>query len=108
MKLIYRDLEVGCINDVFESDGTWYGTFIADLPQLSRKELQRVFEFVRFSEAWNTSQLTESPRAAHEFEAFRDVVSDGTWKVRNNDNLTFPITDAPNFLGGGEVSWISN
>lgn len=104
MKLLYKDVAIGRLDEVFESDGTWFGTLIDSDADASSDVALRARQFIQFCESWNDSQASEVPRTADEFDAFCDVIGDGLWQV-DDGYKRHSIKQAPNFLSEKEVSW---
>jgi hypothetical protein len=104
MKLLYKNIEIGCVDEVFESDGTWVGTFHAAANDIDDINVCGIRKFIAFCEEWNASQETNEPRNADEFNDYSHFIGDGLWEMNDGD-VRWPISQSPNFLGAGEVSW---
>lgn len=104
MKLLFKDVTVGQIDEVFESDGTWFGTFVDGGFDCKNEVVIRAHEFIQFCESWNESQAGDNARTADEFNAFIDVIGDGLWQVVDGCRK-IAIAQSPNFLSENEVSW---
>jgi hypothetical protein len=111
-KLYYGALPVGTLRDVFESDGTWYGTLDLDSGIGSKGQedelSRRIAEYIRFAEEWNERAHRVEPADASEFDQYSDLVKSRQWSTRDENGEVNQIADAPVFFTGGEVSWQIN
>jgi hypothetical protein len=94
---------VGEIEDAFWSDDTGYGVFRLAAGNNSDPTLQRLREYIAFSEEWHARLRAEQPHSASEWDQFRDVYESGLWNTVGPDG-------AVNRIGGpvfveGEVTW---
>lgn len=106
MDLFFRNNLIGQIEDVFETDGTWFGDFKPTSGTNSSKNVSRALEFIEFCKAWNASQCSSEPRQADEFDKYSDVLESGSWTIADSLGATTQIEDAPNFADDNEVSWV--
>jgi hypothetical protein len=106
-QLHYGPLVVGVITEVFEDQGTWYCTFCPVL-STSRVPLEsRIGDFIAFCEDFNAQcEEGKAPDPAG-FDQFDDLISSRSWRVSAPSGAISEIRDAPNFLGGGEICWIT-
>jgi hypothetical protein len=104
MKLLFKDVTVAQIDDVFESDGTWFGTLVDSVLDSKNEVAIRAHQFIKFCVSWNESQAGENARIADEFNAFIDVVGDGLWQL-DDGCKRIAIAQSPNFHSENEVSW---
>jgi hypothetical protein len=107
LKLEYGPLVVGDVTDVFEHQGTWFGTFRPAISAARGPVEFRICEFIDFSKDFNARAAEDEDTDAKEFDRFDDLLSSGSWRVRDPSGAITEIKHAPNFLGGEEISWIT-
>jgi len=103
LKLRFSSLLVGEIKDAFCSEDTWYGIFHQAADASPDSTLQRLREYIAFSEEWHTRLKAEQPHTAEEWDAFRDVYESPLWHTVADDGTINPIC-GPVFVAG-EITW---
>jgi hypothetical protein len=107
LQLCYGPIVVGNLTDVFEHQGTWFGTFRAALSADIDPTECRICEFITFCERFDALAGAGADPDPAGFDRFGDLLSSGLWRVLAPGTDVSIIRDAPNFLGGGEISWIT-
>ena len=107
LQLEYGPLVVGVITEVLEHQRTWFGTFRPAFSAAPGPLESRICEFIEFSKDFNARAAADQDTDAAEFDRFDDLVSSGSWRVRDPSGAIVEIKHAPNFLGGDGISWIT-
>ncbi len=107
LQLDHGPIVVGDITEVFEHQGTWFGTFRPAFSVPGVPLERRIREFIEFCKDFTARAASDQDHDAAEFDRFDDLVSSGTWRVRDPSGAITEIKHAPNFLGGDEISWIT-
>ncbi len=94
---------VGEIEGAFWSDNTGYGVFRPALGNSNDPTLQRLREYIAFSEEWHARLMGEQPHSASEWDEFRDVYDSGLWNTVGPEGVVSHI-GGPVFVEG-EVTW---
>jgi len=103
LQLRYGPLLVGEIEGAFWSDNTGYGVFRLAPGGGDDPALDRVREYIAFSEEWHLRLQADQPHSASEWDAFRDVYSSELWHTVASDG-TISRIEGPVFVQG-EVTW---
>jgi hypothetical protein len=107
LQLYYGPLLVGDLTEVFEHQGTWFGTFRPAFSAPRGLLDGRICEFIAFCEEFNARAEAGQDHDAAEFDSFDDLLSSGLWRVIAPGGTVSEIKDAPNWLGGGTTCWIT-
>ena len=103
--LYYKNVVVGEIKNVFESDGVWHGAFETAQANDQSEIGKRVTEYLCFCQTWNEAARVGNADAT-EFKLFEDIIRDGVWFAQSSENKQkMVIKDAPVFFVGGEMSF---
>jgi hypothetical protein len=105
--LWYGAMKVGRIPDAFATDATWYGTLERTINAADGPLATRLIEFMEFCIRWNERSTADPdhPPDAAEFDRFNDVIKSGLWSTQTKEGVKQPVTEAPVFFPGNEVSW---
>jgi hypothetical protein len=106
LQLYYGPILVGEVSDVFDHQGTWFGTLRPALSADRDPTERRICEFITFCEDFYARCREDRDADASEYDRFSDLFTPGSWRVQAPDGTASEIRDAPNFIGGGEISWI--
>src|SRR4051794_22037052 len=105
LQLYFGPVLVGVVIDVIEHQGTWFGMLAPALAAERDPTERRVREFIAFCEDWNARCAADLDVNASEFDRFSDLFTSGLWRTQAPDGTVSTIGGAPNFLGGGKISW---
>jgi hypothetical protein len=110
LDLYYGDCVIGHIRDVFYSDETWYGMFEKVRHSHENPLVDRILEFISFSEDWNgrVERNPQEPPDASAFGRYSDLLTSGLWLARSAEGDVWHIAEAPVFFPGGDVTWRTN
>jgi len=98
--LLFNGSVVGTVDDVFQSEGTWYGRFHR---QASVPVSEAVMNYVKGCELWNES-LKSGKEVGDLHQQFPEVIGHNLWWVERGGHRNF-IENAPVFFAGGDISW---
>jgi hypothetical protein len=106
--LLYANIVVGEVENVFEDQGTQFGDFQCSLPPDGDMTTKRLCKFIDFCKDWFERCGSEDGADASEFDQFRDIVSSGKWSIRQAAGDCSSIKEAPMFHDGreGQISWL--
>jgi hypothetical protein len=99
-QLQYGPLVDGEITEVYEDQGTWYGTFHPALSTIRGPLESRIGEFIAFCEDFNARCEAGKDPGAAAFDPFDDLLSSRSWRVRDPRGAISEIREA-------RISWVT-
>jgi hypothetical protein len=110
LTLWHGEVLLGTVRDVYVDEDTWFGVFRQVDGPYDNEALRRLVEFIEFCQNWNEREKASNERGsptpdAAEFDQYDDLINSPLWSVMAEADRVRPVSGAPVFFEGGEISW---